>query len=285
MRSAASSSAACGPRASRSTPAPTERLGSGRRSTAATRRSCSTCCCPGMNGYSVCDAPASGGQHHTDPRAHGQERRVRPDRPARLRRRRLPHQAGQHRRHRCPAAGAHPPQLARSRRTRSCAANCTTTLAFASARSPTPRWRSPAGRTSCCAGCSWPTARVSTGRNCSTTCGDPTSGVDASNLDIYLRRLREKLAPVAGRERAWRRLPDRREMTNPFVGRPGAGSPSPCSPSPRCCTRCSGTIGFVQIANSGRDAIRDRIEEVLDDLEDAAPCRHRDSRASRRPMA
>ena len=56
-------------------------------------------------------------------------------------------------------------------------------------------------------------------------------------------------------------------MTNPFVGHPRPGDVHrPCRRRPSLFS-VLGTIGFVEIAHSGRDAIHDRIEAVLDELE------------------
>ena len=81
----------------------------------------------------------------------------------------------------------------------------------------------------------------------------PDSGVDASNLDIYLRRLREKLAPVRGRERARPRLPDRRAVTRTRSTASAGRVTFTVLAVTACLYSVLGTIGFVQIANGGRD--------------------------------
>ena len=50
-------------------------------------------------------------------------------------------------------------------------------------------------------------------RSCSTTCGGRESGTDGSIVDIYLRKLRAKLEPGRGGERARPRLSDHREVS------------------------------------------------------------------------
>ena len=150
---------------------------------------------PGMNGYSVCARLREEGNDHAHPGAHRQVRRVRPDRPARLRRRRLPHQAGQHR-----VIAARLRVLIRRN------------SALASNIVLRGDLRYDLGSRECTVG----DGEVAlTGREdqllrclllangaCVTRqellddVWGPDAGVDASNLDIYLRRLREKLAPV-----------------------------------------------------------------------------------------
>ena len=106
---------------------------------ARTTRSCSTSCCPGMNGYQVCAALREASDLDADPHAHREGRRPRRGRGARHRRRRLPDQAVLLRRARRAPAGAAAPRRRASARRCSTPATSASTRPRAGSGGATPR--------------------------------------------------------------------------------------------------------------------------------------------------
>src|SRR3954453_17758261 len=218
--------------------------------------------------------PTVRGRDCADPGAQRQVRRIRPDRPARPGRRRLPDEAGEHCLDLCTATGAHParghdvhqPDRARrapirprhetmhGRRRRGCADQ--------------PRGPTPSSAVAC-------ERRVRhSSRAARRRVGRRASGpLDRRHLPPQAQR---QTRPCRGRERSWPRLSDR----GPVSGRPEADHSGfralsgvrgrvvlPVLVVTACLYSLLGAIGFLYIANSGRDAIRERVGNVLDQLE------------------
>ena len=151
---------------------------------------------PGMNGYTVCDHAPRRGQHHTrssssPPSPVSSTRSTcstpapttsSPSRPASPSSR--------------PGCGSSSGAPRRWRRTWWSAASCATTSVNASAPWPTSRSCSPAARTNCLRRLLLANGACVTRQELLDDVWGPDSGVDGSNLDIYVRRLRDKLAPV-----------------------------------------------------------------------------------------
>jgi hypothetical protein len=221
-----------------------------------------------MNGYEVCERLRAEGIRHPHPRADGQEPASSTRSTCSTRRRRLPHQAGS-----IAVIAARLRVLVRRTASMasnlSCAASSPTTSAPATCRVADEPVVLTSREDQLLRRLLLANGACVTRQELLDDVWGADAGIDASNVDIYLRRLREKLAPGRDRERARPRLPDQHDERRTWNARRRARPRDAhrARRERRAVLAARHASASCSIANSGREAIRDRIDEVLDELE------------------